>query len=295
MVLAQFNIVSILLALLIVFGYLRTCPILTAQASGDLDSTACSLPKRHRYPVTRRQRSFFLSGVILGAILTASPLNALAAHDDVTVYLLDNVTLTLVATPLVLLGLPKAWIARVTRPFVIDRVTSFLTRPIPATIVFSGTFFLSMLTPIVQDQAESALVRSGLQVVLIAAGMTMWLTALRLLPGVRQLSMVGRIVFLFAQSLLPTAPTFILIFAQHPLYPVFIHHAHIFGLSAVGDQELAGALAKILSLFILWGTAIILILRVSSDEERGHDPEPILWSDVEREFDRIEKRTPKSD
>jgi putative membrane protein len=248
---------------------------------------------RNRFAVTNRQRLLFFTGLALALVLTSGPLATVASDRYVTAYLLDNVLLILVSTPLVLLGLPKTLIARVTRPVIIDRITATVTRPVFATLIFSGSFFASMVTPVVEAQAQSPLLRAGLQGGLVVAGVVMWATALRLLPGVHQLSAVGRIIFLFAQSLLPTAPTFILIFAQHPLYPIFAEHARLLGFSALGDQELAGATSKILSLFILWGTATVLIMRVGTDEERGDDPEPILWDDVEREFDRIEKRPPE--
>lgn len=242
---------------------------------------------------SKKETRLFRAGLVLGAILTNFPLSLWAQKYSTTAYLVDNVLLVLGCVPLLLLGLPRSLISRWTRHRLLDIVLSRLTRAIPATLIFSGSLLVSMLSPVVELQASNSLVRAALQLELVSAAIIMWIPAFRLLPGMRQLSTAGRIAYLFAQSLLPSFPAFVLIFASHPFYPTFAAHMSSLGISAVGDQELAGGLSKILSIALLWGTAIVILLRANQSEELGQDPEPITWDDVERELDRTERRAPR--
>jgi putative membrane protein len=188
---------------------------------------------------------------------------------------------------LLLVGLPSWAIYRLTERRAVDALLALVSRPLVATVIFSGVTVLSMLSPIVESQSHSLVVYLYLQVVLVIAGIALWVPALRLLPGVEKLSTGARVLFLFAQSLIPSFPAVALIFAGHPFYPQFARNVHIvFGVSGIGDQQLAGALSKVLTLGILWTTAIVILARAQSREDRGDDPEPITWLDVDRELRR---------
>jgi hypothetical protein len=62
-------------------------------------------------------------------------------------------------------------------------------------------------------------------------------------------------------------------------------------MSPVLDQQLAGFLAKLSTIAVLWTVAFTLLTRshvtAGADDE---DPEPLIWSDVEREIERADRR-----
>jgi putative membrane protein len=246
---------------------------------------------RIRYYRTPRQTVEFFSGLFLAVILSTYPLERIARLESTTAYLLDNLGLMLGAVPLFLLALPRPLVSRITRPSVIDRTLTAITRYAPATAIFSGSILASMLTPVVEAQAHSTLVRAALHLELLGAGAVMWIAALKILPGVRHLSVAGRIAFLFTQSLLPSFPAFALIFAHHAFYPVFAHRIGLLGISAIGDQQLAGGLSKVLSIAVLWGASVAILLRAQANEDQGEGEEPITWDDVERELERTSRRS----
>lgn len=233
----------------------------------------------------------FFGGLLLAVILSTYPIERIARLESTTAYLLDNLGLMLGAVPLFLLSLPRPLVSRLTRPVAIDRTLTALTKYGPATAIFSGSILVSMLTPVVEAQAHSTIVRALLHLEVIGAGAVMWIAALRILPGVRHLSVAGRIAFLFTQSLLPSFPAFALIFAHHPFYPVFAHRIGLLGISAVGDQQLAGGLSKVLSIAVLWGASVAILLRAQAHEDQGEGEEPITWDDVERELERTSRRS----
>ncbi|WP_298345330.1 cytochrome c oxidase assembly protein [Ferrimicrobium sp.] len=247
---------------------------------------------RLRDAVTPRQHALFLSGLVLLALMESWPSLELARYVSSLAYLTHNMLIELVAVPLLLLGIPHWLFHRLTETPFVDALLEFLTSPILTTVLYAALFVLSMLAAIVEAQATSLVVYVYLQVAFVVIGALMWIPALRLNPGTRKLSTGGRVIYLFAQSLLPTFPAFVLIFSHHSFYPIFATNLHlIFGASEVGDQQLAGAIPKLIDFGILWTVAVAIMVRAQKQEDLGADPEPITWLDVEREFKRTQKNT----
>jgi len=237
--------------------------------------------------VAPRQRALFLVGLVVLALLESWPILPLAREVSSFAYLTHNLLIGLVAVPLMLLGIPDWLLHQLTESEFVDALLTLLTQPIIATIIYCGVLMVSMLSAIVDAQARSLVVFVYLQFLFVFAGAVMWIPALRLLPGANKMSTGARVLFLFAQSLLPSFPAIVLIFAHHPFYSVFVHNVRaVFGISEVGDQELAGGVSKVIDFAILWGVAIGIMSRAQKREDAGVDPEPITWLDVEREFKR---------
>ena len=60
------------------------------------------------------------------------------------------------------------------------------------------------------------------------------------------------------------------------------------------DQQLAGFLAKLTTIAVLWTVAFVIMTRAEAAENAGEDDEPLLWSDVEREIERADRRERRS-
>ena len=61
-------------------------------------------------------------------------------------------------------------------------------------------------------------------------------------------------------------------------------------MSPVLDQQLAGFLAKLSTIAVLWTVAFTLMTRAQVTAGTDEDAEPLIWSDVEREIERAERR-----
>lgn len=243
--------------------------------------------------LSSKEKRFLLAAVAIGAIDTSYPMADLATRYSVLAYLMENVILGLCVAPLLVLSTPRWLIAQFTQGRVRDRIVRTLTRSLPATFIFCGSYLGSMSSVIANAQANSGWVRTGLHVELLLASVIMWITALRKVPGARNLGTGGQVAFLFAQSLIPSFPIIVLVFAKHPLYAAFAHNVHLLGMSALADQQLAAVAAKFLAIAVLWGASLLIILKASTREELGLDPEELTWDDVKRELDRTEKRAPR--
>ena len=60
-------------------------------------------------------------------------------------------------------------------------------------------------------------------------------------------------------------------------------------MSPLLDQQLAGFVAKLSTIAVLWSVAFVIMTRAESADDAGRD-EPLMWSDVEREIERADRR-----
>jgi cytochrome c oxidase assembly factor CtaG len=250
-----------------------------------------STARRSGQPVrlTRRQRCALAAGLAALAVAFTWPVADLAAHWSLTALVTQRLLLTLAAAPMLLLALPSSVIASLTRPAPLDRALEVMTRPVIAVVVFTVIAVGTLLTPAVAAQASSGVVRGLFDALLLVGGFVLWGPVLRHIPGASRPSAVGMAVYLFVQSVVPGFPSVIYIFSHHPLYPAFAHAHAAIGLSPVTDQQLAGVLAKVATLPVLWSVAWVALTRAAREDTEGTSPDTLTWAEVERQLQRAER------
>jgi len=258
---------------------------LLALAAGYLWST-----RQEDCGATGRQKLLFLGGIVVLAGALTWPLGDLASHWLLLALVLQRLLLTLPVPPLLVLGTPRAIIDRLTRPAAVDAVLRVAARPVPAvaivTVVAVGTLTVSA----VSLAAHSVVARTVIQLVVLGSGFVLWAPVLTELPGVQRLSSLGRGGYLIVQSIAPSFLSIVWIFARHPLYAPFSYPGKVAGMTPLLDQELAGFLAKLSTIAVLWTVAFVIMTRAQSAGSAGGDTDPLVWSDVEREIQRADRR-----
>jgi putative membrane protein len=240
---------------------------------------------------TGRQR-WWLAGALATLVVALTwPLSDLAAHWSLTALLVQRLLLTLAVAPMLLLALPTPVLASITRPAPIDAALELVTRPVIAiaavTVIVVGT----LLTPAVAAQASSPVARGAIDALLLAAGMILWAPVLAHIPGAHHPAAIGLAAYLFVQSILPSFPAVIFVFSRHPLYAPFAGAHRAIGLSALNDQQLAGVVAKVATLPVLWTVAWITLTRAEHARAEGGDEDTrtLTWAEVERHLERAER------
>lgn len=226
------------------------------------------------------------------AVALTWPLSDIAAHWSLTALVVQRLLLMLVTAPLLLLATPTPVLGRLTRPWPIDVVVDFLSRVPVSIVVFTVIVVGTLSAPAVAAQASSGLWRGFFDGLLLFAGVVLWVPALRRVPGARRASPVAVAVYLVVQSVLPNFPAIVFVFARHPLYGAYAHAHQAIGLSALNDQQVAGIVAKVATLPVLWWAAWRALSRAER-AERG-DEEPLTWADVERALERTERHERRS-
>lgn len=239
-------------------------------------------------PVTRRQATLFSLGLLALWVHSDWPVHDLAEDHLLFVHMVQHTGFQLIAAPLLLLGLP-AWLFR--RLFGGWRALRFLARPLVAGLLFNLLVVLAHWPVVVNATLESEPLHFGVHTLLFGSAVLMWLPVLNLgrAPGLPQLGDAGRMLYLFLQSVLPTVPASFLTFAERPIYRFYAEAPRVFGMSAVDDQQVAGALMKVYAGSLLWGVILVMFFRWYARDQRAgvaQRPDVLTWDDVEREFER---------
>jgi len=239
---------------------------------------------------SNRQVLSFVTGLIVFGVAVLWPLGDLAAHWSLLALVLQRLLLMLAVPPLLVLGTPRPILTRITRPPPVDAVLRIAVRPIPAIAIVTVIAVGSLTTDAVSLAARSEVARVIVQCLILGAGAVLWAPVMTQLPGAKKITALGRGGYLIVQSIVPSFLSIVWIFAKRPLYPAYSHHGTVFDMSPRLDQQLSGFLAKLSTIAVLWTVAFIIMTRGHVFAGTDDETEPLLWTDVEREIERAERR-----
>ena len=218
------------------------------------------------------------------------PLGDLAAHWSASALVLQRCVLVLGVAPLLLAGLPDDLIRRLTRPAPVDALLVRVLHPPVAVITVTVLLVGSMAPVLVAAQSSSAVARAALALVVLVAGTVLWLPIMGRIPGIARPRPMIRAVYLVAQAIVPVFLSFVFILDPTPLYPAFAHSVDVIRLRPLNDQQVAGFVSKLSFLFVLLSVAGVELARApDSDDDLGPE-DPLVWADVERQFERLDRR-----
>lgn len=231
--------------------------------------------------VTRAQVIAWSLGVFAVWLSSDWPVHDIAEQSMYSVHMVQHLLITLLAVPLLVLGTP-AWLARYvlapgSRRF---RVVRSLSRFVPAVIVFNVMLVLTHIPAIVNASLDSGLLHFSIHAALFVTAFIVWMPVLSPLPEIPRLSWLLRMVYLFLQSIVPTVPASFLTLGDDPLYKHYVGLPHLWGVSTLEDQQIAGLIMKIGAGLFIWALITTIFFRWAADEERRQRPQ------VRRALDR---------
>lgn len=237
------------------------------------------------------------------------PLHDIAEEYLYSAHMLQHMLLSYVMPPLALMATPT-WLARI---LIGDgrlyAAVKFLAKPVVAGLLFN--FCVMMLhTPWLVNASASGngAIHYSLHVVVVSSSLLMWLPVCGPLPELR-MGTAGAMIYLFLQSVVPTVPAAWLTFAESPIYDAYDKPIRLWGMSVTDDQQMAGAIMKVLGGMYLWAIVIYLFFkrfaaraheshdyrragRIPAAEITGNDDDQLTTEDVAREFARSAAPTP---
>jgi putative membrane protein len=236
--------------------------------------------------VTRRQVATITTGIILLWVASDYPIHDIAEEYLMSVHMVQHLLLTLAVPGILLAGTPD-WLLRwlLVRPRAVHALVSRLGKPLIAGLIFNIVTAVTHWPAMVNMSLEHHALHFVVHTVMFTTAALMWLPVLSRLPELPTMSDPAKMVYLFLQSVLPTIPASFLTFAQVPLYRYYAHAPRIWGMSAVEDQQLAGAIMKVIGGAVLWAVIATMFFRWYAREERSKSGE-LTWDDVERELQR---------
>ncbi|HET7481421.1 MAG TPA: cytochrome c oxidase assembly protein [Actinomycetota bacterium] len=243
-----------------------------------------------RVGASRVQITFFYCGLAILWIGADFPIHDLAENYLFSVHMFQHLLFSLVAPPLILLGIPSYVMRRLFSPRWLWRLARFATRPVVALIAFNFVIAFTHWPALVDAAVTSELLHFTLHLVLFVTATMMWWPVVAPLPEFARLSEPAKMLYLFLQSIVPTVPASFLTFASAPIYKVYVSAPRLWGLDVVTDQRIAGLLMKILGGLILWVAIAIIFFRWNAKEQNG-EVEEVPWEDFERELQAWDMRS----
>ena len=221
--------------------------------------------------VNVRQRVWFALGV--GAFWLASdwPVGTLGAGYLASVHMAQYMLYTLVAAPLLLLATPRWRFDEIVERLRLRAPLRFLAHPLPAAAL-ANVILIGTHVPLTVDTLRTSQLGSFLlDAIWLVGGWLLWIPVISPSPELQIRSMPGRMIYLFfAAQLLAMIPGGFLTFANAPLYSTYELAPRV-GITALTDQQLAGAIMKVGSLPVIWTVILVLWVRWFN-EDQASDP-----------------------
>jgi putative membrane protein len=235
--------------------------------------------RRRRWPAWRTAVFFLGIAVVLFALLPA--IDVLAA-DLFSIHMLQHVLLTAIAPPLlfigepvrpVLLGLPDVLRLRVVRPLarngVARAVMHTLRHPLVAVVLFVGGVYLWHWPALYDAALNNAVVHSLEHAHFFGSAMLFWSVVIDPVPFRGTLPYAARIIYLLlAGAAQNTLLGGILSFSTRQLYPHYADRTAAYGIDAMTDQRIGGALMWVIgdAVFLL-GVSLAFFRWLAHEEE----------------------------
>ena len=213
----------------------------------------------------------FVASVVLALLALVSPIDALAdqlfaAHMVQHMLLLDFVPV------LAILGFTRVILRPITRAVGdLERRAGMLAHPAVAVALYVGVIW-AWHVPAAYDLAVSHPPVHILEhVSFVIVGSLYWWHLFSPIRARKRLDGMGPIAYMGSTKLLVGALGIALAFAPTALYPYYVHHARVWGLSAHDDQAIAGLIMAVEQSVVMGVALVVLFIRALTESERAQE------------------------
>lgn len=251
---------------------------------------------------TRFNIGCFVAAMAMLWVASDWPIHDIGEEYLYSVHMLQHMMLSYFLPPLVLMATPQ-WLLRV---LIGDgrlyRWLAFACRPVVAAIVFNAIVVITHIPGVVNASVDNGPLHYTLHFIVVLSALLMWMPVVGPFPE-WQLQPLGKCIYLFVQSLVPTIPAAWLTFAEGTVYEAYDQPVRVWGLSIIDDQQVAGAIMKTGGGLFLWSIIVFLFFKrfaagfstansyrrdpsgdVTGDIALEQDVDVLTTEDVEREF-----------
>jgi putative membrane protein len=205
------------------------------------------------------------AGLLVLAGALNGPLHDLSDRYLFSAHMVQHLLLTLVAPPLLLLGLVPGMLAPLLRVPGVTGSLARLTRPATVFVLYNAALVVWHLPGLYNTALEHHWLHIVQHLTLVATAVLAWWPILSPEPALPRPSYPAQMLYLFLFGVPMTAVAAFVTLADHPLYPFYAAAPRRFDLSALEDQRLGGVimwvpatlapLAAFTAVFFRWARA----------------------------------------
>lgn len=253
-------------------------------------------------PVSRKQWWCFVGGIGLMWFGADWPVHDIGEGYLYSVHMFQHMIFSYFAPPLLLMATPE-WMMRTLlgtgRTY---QVAAWFSKPVVAGFLFNVIVMVTHIPMVVNASTENGLIHYLLHLFVVLLALLMWMPVVGPIPE-WQMKPLGKCIYLFLMSVVPTVPAGWLTFAEGTVYKHYRTPVRVWGISVTDDQQLAGAIMKIGGAAFLWSVTIYLFFfkfartferensyvrtnRMPSAEITGNDETTLTFDEVNAAFER---------
>ncbi len=210
----------------------------------------------------------FLGALLCTAIALISPVDAIA--DQLFLMHMVQHMLLLDAVPiLAILGFTKVILRPVTRVVQdVEHRAGPLASPAFAVVLYIAVIWAWHVPAAYDEALRHPFVHVLEHVTFVIAGSLYWWHLLSPIRARLRLGGLGPIAYMGTTKLFVGALGMGLAFAPGALYPYYVHHARVWGLSAHDDQSIAGLIMAVEQSLVMGVAIVVLFVRALAESER---------------------------
>jgi putative membrane protein len=156
--------------------------------------------------------------------------------------MVQHLLLTLVAPPLLLLGIPGWMLSPLLRPRSVRAIGRFLTGPLIAFVLFNVAFAASHLPALYDLTLENHAAHIVEHLIFMGTAVLMWWPVLSPAVELPRIAYPLQILYVFFQTIPGSAVGALITLSERPLYQVYADAPRVIDISALMDQQIGGAL-----------------------------------------------------
>jgi len=210
----------------------------------------------------------FMASVLVAMIALISPVDALA--DQLFFMHMVQHMLLLDAVPiLAILGFTKVILRPVTRAVRdLERRAGPLAHPAFAVLLYVGVIWAWHIPAAYDVAVRHPTVHVLEHVSFVLAGSLYWWHLLSPIRARKRLNGMGPVIYMASTKLLVGALGMGLAFAPSALYPYYVEHARVWGISAISDQSVAGLIMAVEQSLVMGVALVVLFVAALTESER---------------------------
>lgn len=236
---------------------------------------------------TRAQVALYMSGVAMIYIGAGTPIHDLSEQRLFSIHMTQHMLFSLVAPPLMLLGIPDWLLRPLIKPRGMLAVARVLTAPLFALAAMGAVTVFTHIPEVLDYILLHHYAHFGAHVLLMSASFLMWWPVFGPLPELPRLTVPFQMGYLFVQSFVPTVLASFITFSEKVWYDLYANAPRTWGISASEDQMIAGLIMKLAGGVIIWFVIAVVFFQWVGREERKEHEESLRWEDVEDELTRM--------
>lgn len=235
-------------------------------------------PNRAGYP-TAGQMAAYAGGLVVLFLALESPLDEWGDEYLFSVHMVQHLLLILVVPPCMLGGLTQGMVAPLFTRLPGRAVLAYLTRPLPAFLLFNGIFSVAHLPNVYDLVLSHEPIHIAEHILFIASGFCMWWPVAGPYDFNPRLNHPVRIGYLFLQTLPCSAVAALITLSTEAFYVHYTRAERLLPLSALQDQQIGGLVMWIGMPLYLFGAMSVLFFQWAAGEETSQSV-PLLTTEV---------------